>query len=145
LCYPCWTNWTKVVSTFDKVDKGVTILCGLRLMMTNSNWSLWWEFEEISKETLLRIKDYHIEDDEEYWGKKKKLWDMEKLRLELENNFDKEKRGYYSMIFFSYFLFPFNMKVWLCFQIIAKVIIIHICILSFIFNFYSCYERDLYV
>jgi len=55
------------------VDKGVTILCGLRLMMTNSNWSLWWEFEEISKESLLRIKDYHIEDDEELNLREKKV------------------------------------------------------------------------
>lgn len=128
------------------MDKGVTILCGLRLMMTNSNWSLWWEFEEISKETLLRIKDYHIKDDEELKLRKKKVVvRYEKLRLELENNFDEEKQGYYSMIFFSYFLFPFNMKVWLCLQIITKIIIIHICTLSFIFNFYSSYEIDLYV
>jgi hypothetical protein len=60
----------------------------------------------------LRIKDYHIEDDEELKLRKKKVVvRYEKLRLELENNFDEEKQGYYSMIFFSYFLFPFNMKV----------------------------------
>ncbi len=40
LCYSCWTNQIKVVSTFDRVDKGVTRLCKLnelRLMKIDSN------------------------------------------------------------------------------------------------------------
>ncbi len=46
---------------------------GLRFMRTNSNWNLWWEFEEISREMLLKTKDYHIEDDEELRLRKKEV------------------------------------------------------------------------
>lgn len=35
LCYPFWTNWTKVVSTSDKVDRGVTRLCRIK---TYEDW-----------------------------------------------------------------------------------------------------------
>ncbi len=30
LCYPCWPDWTMVVSTIDRVDRDVKQLCRIK-------------------------------------------------------------------------------------------------------------------